>query len=57
VNKVIIKAECLKEVISEIDTSNELIEIIISIEKKFLRISSYGIIGDTHVTNLYYSCI
>jgi hypothetical protein len=44
-----LKSECLKEIISEIDTSNEIIEIIISTEKQFIRISSFGLIGDTHV--------
>jgi hypothetical protein len=48
-NKFIFKSECLKEIISEIDTSNEIIEIIISTEKQFIRISSFGLIGDTHV--------
>ena len=53
-NKFIFKSECLKEIISEIDTSNEIIEIIISTEKQFIRISSFGLIGDTHVYEYIY---
>ena len=44
------KSECLKEALSEIDTSNDVIEIVISTEKEFIRLSSFGLIGDTHVS-------
>jgi cell cycle checkpoint protein len=49
VNKLIMKSDCLKEILSEIDTSNDIIEIVISKEKEFMRLSSFGLIGDTHV--------
>ena len=53
INKIIMKSECLKEALSEIDTGNDIIEIAISSgDKKFIRLSSFGIIGDTHV-NLF----
>ena len=53
-NDQFLKSECLKEIISEIDTSNEIIEIIISTEKQFIRFSSFGLIGDTHVYEYIY---
>lgn len=43
------KSEFLKEALAEIDTSNEVIEIVISTEKQFLRISAFGLVGDIHV--------
>jgi cell cycle checkpoint protein len=49
VNKIIMKSECLREIISDIDVTNELIEIIICAEKEFIRFSSFGLIGDLHV--------
>ena len=48
-----IKSECLKEALNEIDSSNDLIEIVISTEKEFFRLSSFGVIGDTHVNKLF----
>lgn len=49
VNKVIMKSECLKEALYEIEGSNDIIEIVISYEKQFFRLSSFGVIGDTHI--------
>ena len=39
----------MKEVLSEIEASNDIIEILIAPERDFMRISSFGIMGDTHV--------
>lgn len=39
----------MKEALYEIEGSNDLIEIVISAEKEFFRLSSFGVIGDTHV--------
>ena len=51
-----VKSECLKEALSEIDTSNDIIEIVISKEKEFIRLSSFGLIGDTHASTFLYRC-
>lgn len=48
-NKIIMKSECFKEALSEIEASNDIIEILIAPERDFMRISSFGIMGDTHV--------
>ena len=47
------QSECLKDALGEIDTSNEVIEIVISKEKEFMRLSSFGLIGDTHASISY----
>ena len=39
----------MKDALYEIEASNDIIEIVISHEKEFFRLSSFGIIGDTHV--------
>lgn len=49
ISKVVMKSECLKEALHEIEASNDIIEIVISKEKNQFRLSSFGIIGDTHI--------
>jgi len=53
---LIIKSECLKEVLYEIDVSNDILEIVISKEKDYFRFSSFGVIGDTHVNKFIKLC-
>ena len=43
------KAECLKEAINEIESSNDFMEILISVERGMIRLSTSGIAGDAHV--------
>lgn len=48
VNKIIIKSECLKEAFSELDMTSEVLEILMSPDKPFLRLSTFGNAGSTH---------
>lgn len=46
--KVIIKSECLKEVFADLDMTSEVLEILLSPEKPFFRLSTFGNAGSTH---------
>ena len=48
INKIIMKAECLKEAFSELDVTSEVLEITMSPEEPFFRLSTYGTLGQTY---------
>lgn len=48
-NKIILRSECLKEVFAELDSSSDLIEILLSPDPPYFRIITSGIAGDTKV--------
>jgi cell cycle checkpoint protein len=48
-NKIILRSECLKEVFAELDSSSDLIEILISPDPPYFRISTVGTAGDTKI--------
>jgi len=52
-NKIILRSECLKEVFAELDSSSDLIEILISPDPPYFRISTVGTAGDTKVTSCF----
>ena len=43
------QSECLKEVFADLDMSSEVLEILLSPEKPFFRLSTFGNAGSTHV--------
>lgn len=47
VNKIIMKADCLKDAFNELDVSSETLRITMSPNKPFFRLTSTGIIGRT----------
>ncbi|XP_002736203.1 cell cycle checkpoint protein RAD1-like [Saccoglossus kowalevskii] len=48
INKIIMKSECLKEAFSELDMTSEVLEILMSPDKPYLRLSTFGNAGSTH---------
>ncbi|XP_005100665.1 cell cycle checkpoint protein RAD1 [Aplysia californica] len=48
VNKIIMKSECLKEVFNELDTTSEVLQILMSPDQPFLQFSTFGNAGSTH---------
>lgn len=48
-NKIILRSECLKEVFAELDSSSDLIEILLSPDPPYFRITTAGTAGDTKV--------
>lgn len=49
VNKIIMKSECLKEAFSELDMTSEVLEILMSPDSPFFRLSTFGHAGSAHV--------
>lgn len=49
VNKVIMKAECLREVFAELDMSSETLEILLAPSAPYCRLSTSGYAGTTQV--------
>ena len=47
VNKIIMKAECLKEAFNELDVTSEVLEITLSPDEPYFRLSTYGTLGQT----------
>lgn len=52
VNKVIMNAECLREVFAELDMSSEVLEILLSPSPPYCRLSTSGYAGTTQVCGL-----
>jgi len=52
-NKIILRSECLKEVFAELDSSSDLVEILISPDPPYFRISTVGTAGDTKVNSCF----
>lgn len=50
-NKLIIRSECLKEIFAELDTSSDVLEITLSPDKPYFRLSTFGNTGSYHVWN------
>lgn len=50
VNKVIMRSECLKEVFSELDMSSDVLEIFMSPDPPYFRLSTFGSYGTNHVS-------
>lgn len=48
-NKVIMKSSCLKEGFAELDMTSEVLEILMSPDAPYLRISTFGIAGSGHL--------
>ncbi|XP_076473064.1 cell cycle checkpoint protein RAD1-like isoform X1 [Babylonia areolata] len=48
INKIIMKSECLKEVFSELDSSSDILQILMSPDAPFLEFSTFGNSGSTH---------
>ena len=45
-----IQSECLKEAFSDLDMTSEVLQIIMSPEKPYLRLSTFGNAGSIHVS-------
>ncbi|CAL1538335.1 unnamed protein product [Lymnaea stagnalis] len=48
VNKIIMKSECLKEVFNELDTTSEVLQILMSPDQPYLQFSTFGNSGSMH---------
>ncbi|XP_059171940.1 cell cycle checkpoint protein RAD1-like [Physella acuta] len=48
VNKIIMKSESLKEVFSDLDTTSEVLQVLMSPDQPFLQFSTFGNAGSTH---------
>ncbi|KAL5017623.1 hypothetical protein ScPMuIL_007212 [Solemya velum] len=48
VNKIIMKSECLKEAFNELDMSSDILEILMSPDAPYFRLSTFGNSGSTH---------
>ncbi|RMX51697.1 hypothetical protein pdam_00008113 [Pocillopora damicornis] len=48
-NKIIMKSECLKEAFSELDMTSEVLQILMSPDNPYFRLSTFGYAGSTHV--------
>lgn len=55
-NKIILRSECLKEVFAELDSSSDLIEILLSPDPPYFQITTSGTAGDTKVINCFILC-
>lgn len=52
VNKVIMNAECLREVFAELDMSSEALEILLAPSAPYCRLSTSGYAGTTQVNDV-----
>lgn len=48
INKVIMKSECLKEAFSELDMTSDVLQILMSPDSPYFRLSTFGNAGSTH---------
>ncbi|XP_064079279.1 cell cycle checkpoint protein RAD1-like [Macrobrachium nipponense] len=48
-NKIIMRSEVLKEVFSELDTSSDVLEILMSPDAPYFRLTTYGTYGTNHI--------
>ena len=46
------QSECLKEVFNELDTSSDVLQILMSPDAPFLQLSTFGNAGSTHVSGV-----
>ena len=52
-----LQSECLKEAFSELDMTSEVLEILMSPDKPYFRLSTFGNAGSTHVSKQALSVI
>ena len=50
VNKIIMRAECLREAFAELDMSSDVLEILLSPSPPYFRLTTFGYAGTTQVT-------
>ena len=48
VSSLFLQSECLREAFSELDLSNESLEVLMSPDAPYLRLSTFGYIGSSH---------
>ncbi|XP_013416653.1 cell cycle checkpoint protein RAD1 [Lingula anatina] len=48
INKIIMKSECLKEAFNELDMTSEVLQIVMSPDRPYFRLSTFGNAGSTH---------
>ncbi|XP_038059027.1 cell cycle checkpoint protein RAD1-like [Patiria miniata] len=48
INKIIMKSECLKDAFQELDMTSEVLEILMSPDKPYFRLSTFGNAGSAH---------
>ncbi|KAK3576131.1 hypothetical protein CHS0354_043099 [Potamilus streckersoni] len=48
INKIIMKSECLKEAFSELDMTSDVLQILLSPDPPYFRLSTFGNSGSTH---------
>jgi cell cycle checkpoint protein len=48
VNKAILKAECMREVFAELDMTSDVLQILLSPDSPYFRLSTFGNAGTTH---------
>ena len=49
VNKIIMRAECLREAFAELDMSSDVIEVLLSPSPPYFRLTTFGYAGTTQV--------
>ena len=47
------QSECLKEAFSELDMTSEVLQILMSPDKPYFRLSTFGNAGSTHVSESF----
>ncbi|KAK3747994.1 hypothetical protein QZH41_014362 [Actinostola sp. cb2023] len=47
-NKIIMKSECLREAFNELDMTSEVLQILMSPDNPYFRLSTFGYAGSTH---------
>ena len=53
VNKIIMRAECLREAFAELDMSSDVLEILLSPSSPYFRLTTFGYAGITQVCGMY----
>ena len=52
VNKIIMRAECLREAFAELDMSSDVLEILLSPSSPYFRLTTFGYAGTTQVCEI-----
>ena len=53
VNKIIMRAECLREAFAELDMSSDVLEILLSPSSPYFRLTTFGYAGTTQVCEMF----
>lgn len=48
-NKIIMRSECLREVFTDLDVTSEMLEILMSPDVPYFRVSTFGTYGTSQV--------